>query len=64
MPVAALGTLLAMHLTRDFLLQAKAIDASVIPLVALFVTANALMACWIPARKAIRMDPLIALRRD
>lgn len=39
-------------------------DPATIALVALLLFAVALLACWIPAQRATRIDPLDALRAE
>ncbi|HVR42368.1 MAG TPA: ABC transporter permease [Thermoanaerobaculia bacterium] len=61
------GTAGALALTRfleGLLFEVEALDASTFVLVALGVLAVALVACLVPARRATRLDPARALRRD
>ncbi len=39
-------------------------DPLTFALVALLLLATALIACWIPARRASRVDPMVALRAE
>ena len=42
----------------------RAVDPFTYALVALALLAVAVAACWVPARRAMRVDPLVALRAD
>jgi len=42
----------------------KPSDPLTFSVVVLLLTAIALFACWIPARRATRIDPLVALRHE
>jgi putative ABC transport system permease protein len=61
----ALGLMAALALTRlikSLLFNVSATDPYTFIVVALLLGAIALLACWIPARRATKVDPLLALR--
>ena len=61
----AIGLFAARMLTRllsDLLFGVKPNDFPTFVMIAVVLASAALLACWIPARRAARVDPLIALR--
>ena len=63
----ALGMAGALALTRvmtQLLYGVSATDAPTFVLVSLTLAGVALPACWLPAQRATRVDPMIALRAD
>jgi predicted permease len=62
--VGAIGALSLSRAMAAFLFGSPANDPQTYTLVALLMMAVALAACWIPAMRATRVDPLVALRHE
>ena len=61
------GIAAALGLTRllaTFLFGVKDKDPAVFPTVAIVLSLVSLVAVWLPARRATRIDPVIALRYE
>jgi predicted permease len=57
----AIGLSRVLH---SFLFEVSAIDPLTFTMVALLMTVVALLAAWVPARRAAKVDPMVALRMD
>jgi putative ABC transport system permease protein len=52
------------RLMKNLLFAVSATDPLTYIMIALLLTAVAFLACWVPARRATKVDPLTALRHD
>jgi putative ABC transport system permease protein len=58
------GAALAAQLMKSLLFNVSATDLTTFTLLPLSLLAVALAACWLPARRATKVDPMIALRAE
>jgi ABC-type antimicrobial peptide transport system permease subunit len=58
------GALTLTRWMKGFLFGVSATDPMTFATISLLLSAVALLACWIPARRATKVDPLQALRHE
>jgi ABC-type lipoprotein release transport system permease subunit len=58
------GFVVLSMLLEGFLFGVTATDSTTLSLAALLLSATAVLACTMPARKAARVDPMVTLRAE
>lgn len=62
--VGLVAALAAARLLESFLYHVNGSDPLTLGIVVFTLGAAALVACWVPAQRATRVDPMVALRED
>lgn len=62
--IGAVAALLAMRLLHSLLFGVKPSDPATLVIVAALLTGAALLANYVPALRATKIDPMIALRQE
>ena len=62
--LGVIGAVIAAPVTRSLLYSISPLDPYTLGVVPLVLTAVALLACWVPARRASKVDPMVALRSE
>jgi putative ABC transport system permease protein len=62
--IGLVGVIAFSRVLRSFLFEVNALDPAIYLGVSLLLALAALLACWIPARRAAGSDPIVALRHE
>jgi putative ABC transport system permease protein len=62
--LGAIAVAASAHLIRSFLFGVTAVDPQIFAVVGITLSLVTLLAAWLPARRACRVDPVIALRAE
>jgi putative ABC transport system permease protein len=63
-PLGLAAALAAVRVLSSYLYGVSATDTATFSAIAALLAGVALFACYVPARRAMRVDPVQALRRD
>jgi predicted permease len=62
--IGLIASLALTRLMRNLLFEVSATDPPTFVVIALILIIAAVLACWVPARRATKVDPVVALRKD